>query len=958
MEAFFLKIVNLSITASYLVLALVILRPWLRKLPRWLNAALWAMVALRLALPWSLESGLSLIPSTRPLPQDFVYAAQPQIQSGIAAVDSVVNPILSQSMAPNPVASANPSQILSFIFSWAWVIGMGLMGLYTLVSWGALKLRVRTAVVLRENIRQSERVVSPFVLGFFRPVIYLPFRVEEQDLEHVIAHERAHIRRRDHWWKPIGFALLAVHWFNPLMWLAYILFCRDIEAACDEKVVAKLDHSQRQAYSTALLNCAVHHRAIAACPLAFGEVGVKERVKSVMHYKKPAFWIVLAGILVCVVVAVCFLTDPVNASVVNPSVQEYIPGQGNILGSVDKTYYESKSPDFAIGADKYGRAVFKDPYKAFDTFTELYDDAISRIREAHDLSPISRREYSAYKKLGWQLTTGTEEQQEAARFVTKFLDIYENSFLETPPNTNYEVPVTEKPRTLTLNDVIILSQRGYELTWEDFDPFLYEEGGHGFLIRIYDINSLYRLSIADAKTEGDPYYIYLTYIPTGEYIDIREGGVTDFISENRKYPEGPEYISIVSRRSIVPVSAPGELEEFWSYLKELKPRLQYVEKLPQLETIILDHWNNIDLTIGYVDREELLSVSGDGKYIWTQREDKIVVYSVPDPEELLAFLERWTADVSGAAVSGEPFATAQEPWKWTAGISLEAVEEAEAFVKQALWTSDSTYTRVTSRGYFTRARFMELIGILNAIPQSAFSKGKIQERNSFSNLYRDVGTEGMSVAVIDGVNGLAVTIRCRRGELEMALCSDMEKVRSGYLMDTQIWKIRDESLMAFMEELFECPPVTTHFVGSAYEWTDEIEYGFQGGKMNLRIIQDWEYEIVEERDHFGIRCRPQAEESGWIYFSFWPGGYFPEETDDRFYIEGIDHGYPSVRSYPGSVSPDGISFDTTDAVWSYYCIHMDEMDLAVINDGADDWFGQYKREIEATCSMLTFSLDG
>lgn len=956
MEELFLKAVNQGITASYLVLALVLLRPLLKKAPRWLMAALWALVALRLVLPWSIESVLSLIPSTEPFPETFAYAAAPRLQTGIGSVDASVGPILSQSLAPAPLTSANPTQIWSALLSGAWIIGVAVMLLYAFGSWGFLKLRMADAVRLRENIFQSDRVVSPFVLGIFRPRIYLPYRISPEDLEQVVSHEKAHIRRRDHWWKPFGFVLLSVFWFHPLLWVAYILFCRDIEAACDEKVIAKLDRTQRQAYSAALLNCAVHHRIIAACPLAFGEVGVKERIKSVMHYKKPGFWIVLAGLLIGLIVAVCFLTDPMGSRIENPWVQEYVPGAPGILGSVDRAAFEGRSEDFAIGADGYGRAVFKDPYKAFDTFTDLYADAISRIREAHDLSPISRRNYSPYKKYGWQLTTGTEEEQEAARFVTRFLDIYENSFLKEPPLVSSEIPVTQEPRTLTLNDVIILSQRGYELTWEDFEPFLWEESGFGLMIRVYDINSLYRLSIADR--EGEPFYIYLTYIPTGDFIDIREGGVTDFISENRKYPEGPEYISIVSRRSIVPVSAPGELEAFWSYLKALKPELKYVEKLPQLETIILDHWNNIDLTIGYVDREERLSVSGDGKYIWTEREDDITVYSVPDPEELIAFLARWTADMQGGEVTGQPFATAEEPWKWTAGISLDAVEEAEAFVKQALWTSDSTYSQVTTRGYFTRERFIELVEILNAIPESAFSKGKIQERESFSGLCHDVGTEGMSVAVIDGVNGLAVTIRCRRGELEMALCSDMEKVRSGYLMDTRIWKIQDDKLMAFMEELFECPPVTTHFVGSAYEWTDEVEYGFNGGKMYLRIIQDWEYEIVEEKEHFGIRCRPQSEDRGWIYFSFWPDGYYPEETDDRFYVEGTDDGYPSITSYPGDVSPDGVSFNTTDAVWSYYCVHRDDMDLAVINDGADAWFLQYKDQIRAILSMLTFSLDG
>ena len=151
------------------------------------------------------------------------------------------------------------------------------------------------------------------MLGIIKPKIYLPFQIDGQNLEHVVSHEQAHIQRRDHWWKPLGFLLLTIHWFNPLMWLAYVLLCRDIELACDEKVVRELGMEQRADYSQALLACSVNRRMIAACPLAFGEVGVKERVKSVLNYKKPAFWVMVVSVVACAVVAVCFLTNPIDA---------------------------------------------------------------------------------------------------------------------------------------------------------------------------------------------------------------------------------------------------------------------------------------------------------------------------------------------------------------------------------------------------------------------------------------------------------------------------------------------------------------------------------------------------------------------------------------------------------------------------------------------------------------------
>lgn len=310
MEAVWLKLVNLSISAGWLVLAVVVLRLVFRKAPRWIFCVLWALVALRLVCPVSIESALSLVPSAQTLPPEILDTATPQIHSGINAVNSAVNPVLGQSMAPAPGASVNPTQVWSFLLSCIWVAGMAAMAIYALVSYGRIKRRVATATLLRDNIRQSEYVDSPFVLGLFRPVIYLPYHMELGDLEYVIAHEQAHIRRKDHWWKPLGFVLLCVYWFNPLLWVAYVLLCRDIEGACDEKVIREMGLEDRRGYSTALLNCSVRRRSIAACPLAFGEVGVKERVKSVMHYKRPAFWLVAAALVACGAAAVCFLTNP------------------------------------------------------------------------------------------------------------------------------------------------------------------------------------------------------------------------------------------------------------------------------------------------------------------------------------------------------------------------------------------------------------------------------------------------------------------------------------------------------------------------------------------------------------------------------------------------------------------------------------------------------------------------
>ena len=321
MTAVFLKIVNMSISAGWLVLAVLVLRLVLKKAPRWIHVLLWGIVAVRLICPFSIQSALSLIPSAETISPEIMMDPTPTVTTGIPLLNATLNPVISDSFAPNPGDSANLLQIWIPAASAVWALGMATMLAYALISYLRLKRRVSTAFPIGKNIRQSEYVDSPFVLGLFRPVIYLPFRLDSADMEPVIVHELTHIRRKDHWWKPLGYTLLAVHWFNPLMWVAYILLCHDIELACDEKVISELDSESRADYTQALVACAVNRRTIAACPLVFGEVGVKERVKSIMNYRKPAFWLIVTAIVLCAVVAVCFLTDP------NPSREFAMDGK-------------------------------------------------------------------------------------------------------------------------------------------------------------------------------------------------------------------------------------------------------------------------------------------------------------------------------------------------------------------------------------------------------------------------------------------------------------------------------------------------------------------------------------------------------------------------------------------------------------------------------------------------------
>lgn len=339
MDDVFLKLVNLSISASWLILAVLVLRVVLKKAPKWVMPLLWGVVALRLVCLFSIESALSLIPSAETIPSEIVTETREPVLYEQATLDIVTNPTL-PSAAEVPVGvSRQQAQVDFNIYSVLWLAGMAALLVHALVSAGKLKRKLATAILLRDNIYESEFVDSPFVFGVVKPNIYLPMHMDEGTAAYVIAHEHAHLARRDHWWKVLGYLVLALHWFNPLVWVAYILFCRDIELACDEKVVRGLDGAARADYSQALLSCAAPKRAVAACPLAFGEGNIKTRVKSALHYKKPAFWVAAAAVLAVVIMAVCFLTNPrsergslvwaqkLNAADV-ASIELYVPAEG------------------------------------------------------------------------------------------------------------------------------------------------------------------------------------------------------------------------------------------------------------------------------------------------------------------------------------------------------------------------------------------------------------------------------------------------------------------------------------------------------------------------------------------------------------------------------------------------------------------------------------------------------
>lgn len=403
MYDFFVKLLNMSFAAGVLVLVIVVLRLFLKKAPKKYLCILWALAALRLLCPFSISSSLSAFNL-----MDQATASDGQIEyfqyngkTEKPMVEFTVPSLVEDDRSPESMTvGARTSDVYLPAVMKVWLVGVGLMLLHAFISYLRLRKKVAASIPLRDNVMISDDIQSPFILGVFRPTIYIPSGMDEAMLPYVLMHESAHIQRRDHWWKPLGYLLLCVHWFNPVIWLAYILFCRDIELSCDEKVIRNMNTKGKASYSQALLHCSLPRRRVLACPLAFGEVGIKERIKNVRSHRKPGFWIVLAVFAVCIAVAVCFLTNPEAAN-----------GQ-----------------------------------------------------------------------------------------------------------------------RLTLEAVRHLAERGDALTWEDFEPYAWEEVDSDRYARRYDINNLFEVIVESDAPESEPTEILLRNKDINAWIDVRTGDVVAFTS--------------------------------------------------------------------------------------------------------------------------------------------------------------------------------------------------------------------------------------------------------------------------------------------------------------------------------------------------------------------------------------------------------------------------------------------
>lgn len=391
MDAVFLNLLNRSLAAGWLIMAVVLLRLVLQRAPKWSRYILWALVALRLVCPFIPQSAFSLIPSAEPLPESRIMADVFPADTGMAVAESHTADSSSERYDASGAMAADSGSSFLTVLSRIWISGMLALCLQSVVSYAQLKKRVRAAIPFGENIRIGDEVDTPFVMGLFRPTIYLPsdmaVKENQEQMDYVLAHEKMHLRHLDHWWKPLGFLILMIYWFHPLVWLSYVLFCRDMELACDEQVIRDYDMAGRKAYSRALLACSIRHRGIAACPVAFGEVGVKARIKAVLQYKKPGFWMLSAAVLTALAVAVCFLT--------NPKKEPSLPENPVVLKTEEEDYEMSQQERAAEAADPENAEELPE---IVVSVTQMPGEFVtgSRNMTLEDVSRLSAK--------GWELT--------------------------------------------------------------------------------------------------------------------------------------------------------------------------------------------------------------------------------------------------------------------------------------------------------------------------------------------------------------------------------------------------------------------------------------------------------------------------------------------------------------------------------------------------------------------------
>lgn len=521
MDTLFIPVLNMSITASLVVLVVVLVRLFLKKAPKGFSYSLWVVVLFRLICPFSFESVFALLPiNATPIPQDIIYQAQPQIDTGIPIINNSINPLLPA--PPETMTSVNPLQIWTFIGSHIWFVGMVVLFVYSIVQFVILKRKLIGATPFRDNIYIADHISSPFVMGIIKPKVYLPSSMAEAEQSFIIAHENYHIKRFDHITRILAFVALTIHWFNPLVWFAFVLSGKDMEMSCDETVMKKMGTDIRAKYSQSLLRFATGRKLITATPLAFGEGDTKDRVKNVMRYKKPMLWVVVVALIAVVVVFAGFATNPFSEQ---PPMQWAKNLQVQDIDKIELIVQPSAE---------------NERYRLFTN--DEFENIVKLVNKSKGIY-LDNPEPVAGQSIVFYITTKDGIRHTFSNGGNTYLmidgDTYsaEYDWLSSWKyrNGNTHLPSTfsfKNGELLTLDELKIIAQKGDLISWEDFAAFDGYAVGFGSYIMNYPMTEPYYLRIGDVPNET-PMYIRLHCTNTEQFIDIREDSIDDFIQDAR-----------------------------------------------------------------------------------------------------------------------------------------------------------------------------------------------------------------------------------------------------------------------------------------------------------------------------------------------------------------------------------------------------------------------------------------
>lgn len=381
MSGLFITVLNMSLIASYVALIVIFIRMLLGKSPKVFAYMLWAVVLFRLICPLSFESSLSLVPVKSPIPYDISALINPNVNFGVRNAGNALNEAMKPSLpSANPAASINMGVVMEFA-AVIWLLGIAVLLGYSVISYLRLQARISTATLYKDNIFETDRIQTPFVLGFIRPKIYIPTGVAQKELEYILKHEQVHIKRKDYIIKPIAFMAVTLHWFNPLIWLCYFLMSKDMEMSCDERVIRQSSEDIRAGYSYSLLSISAKQAGL-LIPLAFGESNVKSRIKNILNYKKPAFWIVFAAVILVIAVSAALMANPLDgAGLLNThgkafSLAFFNPSDraGSLTAAEKFLRYKT---DYVGDASKVGNIIYllDFPEKVSYDSLELYTDS-------------------------------------------------------------------------------------------------------------------------------------------------------------------------------------------------------------------------------------------------------------------------------------------------------------------------------------------------------------------------------------------------------------------------------------------------------------------------------------------------------------------------------------------------------------------------------------------------------